>query len=114
LGLRNGLSHIADDSLPTFVHVDMLDANKLLPATTQPSKNLNLGRIGPHQTSRSRSERRNPSLCSKSAIQLGENCHGGCVCAGHLHERSLNFVIRRAASIIASAALMESSEIPPK
>jgi hypothetical protein len=113
--LRNGLSHIADDGLPAIVHMDMFDADNLLSAMTQPSKNLNLRRIRSEQTSRSRPKRRKPPLCSKTAIQLGENGHCGCVCAGHLHgERCLNFVLRPAASIIASAALMESSEIPPK
>jgi hypothetical protein len=104
-----------DNGLPTIVHMDMFDADNLLSAMTQPSKNLNLRRIRSEQTSGNRPKRRNPPLCSKTAIQLGENGHCGCVCAGHLHgERCLNFVLRRAASIIASAALMESSEIPPK
>ena len=57
-----GLFHIPDDSLSAIVHMDMLDAGKLLPAITQASKNLNLGRIGPHKTSRSRSEGRNSLL----------------------------------------------------
>jgi hypothetical protein len=73
--LRIGFFHIADDSLPTIVHVDVLDAHKLLPAVTQAAKDLNLGGISSHQPGRSRSERRNPPLCSKTAIQLGENGH---------------------------------------
>ena len=94
--LRIGFFHIADDGLPTIVHMDMFDADNLLSAMTQPSKNLNLRRIRSEQTSRSRPKRRNSPLCSKTAIQLGENCHGGCVCAGHLHgERCLNFVLWR-------------------
>ena len=40
--------HIADDGLPIIVHMDVLDADKLLPAITQASKNLNLGRKSPH------------------------------------------------------------------
>jgi hypothetical protein len=53
-GIR--LFHIADDRPATVIYVHMLDADKLLSAITQASKNLNLGRISPHQTSRSRSE----------------------------------------------------------
>jgi hypothetical protein len=45
-------SRIADDSLPTIVHMDMLDANKLLTAIAEPSKYLDLGGISPHQTGR--------------------------------------------------------------
>jgi hypothetical protein len=91
-----GFFHIANDGLPTIVHVDVLDAHKLLPAVTQAAKDLNLAGISSHQPGRSRSERRNPPLCSKTAIQLGENCHGGRVRAGHLNgERCLNFVLWR-------------------
>jgi hypothetical protein len=54
--------HIANDGLPTIVHMDVLDADKLLAAGSQATKNLNLGRISPHQTSRRRSEGRNSLL----------------------------------------------------
>ena len=37
--------HIADDRFPTIIDMHMLDADELLPAVTQPSKNLNLHRI---------------------------------------------------------------------
>jgi hypothetical protein len=74
----------------------VLDADKLLPAITQASKNLNLHCVSPHQTSRRRSECRNSALCCEGHIQLGENRHRGCVRAGHLNgERCLNFVLRR-------------------
>ena len=43
--LRILLFNVADDSLPAIVHMDVLDADKLLPAVTQSSKNLNLHRI---------------------------------------------------------------------
>jgi hypothetical protein len=90
------LFHIANDGLPSIVHMNVLDTHKLMTAITQPSKNLNLRRIRSEQTSRRRPKRRNPPLCSKSAIQLGENGHGGCVCAGHLNgKRCLNFVLWR-------------------
>ena len=46
--LRILLLHIADDGLPTIVHMNVLDADKLLAAVTQASKNLNLRRISPH------------------------------------------------------------------
>jgi hypothetical protein len=66
------------------------------PPFTQPPKNLNLHRICFEQTRRSRSERCNPPLCSKSAIKLGENCHGCGVGAGQLHgQRCLYLVSRR-------------------
>jgi hypothetical protein len=42
--------------------MDVLDADKLLAAGSQATKNLNLGRISPHQTSRRRSEGRNSLL----------------------------------------------------
>jgi hypothetical protein len=94
--LRIGFFHIADDGLPTIVDMDVLDADKLLTAIPQASKNLNLRRKCSEQTSRSRSERRNSPFRSKSAFQLGKNCHGGCVCAGHLHRgRCLKFVTWR-------------------
>jgi hypothetical protein len=38
--LRIRLFHIPDDGLPTIVHMDVLDADKLPPAVTQASKNL--------------------------------------------------------------------------
>jgi hypothetical protein len=53
LSLLSIVPEIPDDGLPAFVHMNMLDADKLLTAVTQTSKNLNLGRISPHQTSRS-------------------------------------------------------------
>jgi hypothetical protein len=73
--------------------MDMLDADKLLTAVTQASKDLYLGCESPHQTRRRRSERRNSPLCSKAAVQLSEDGHGGCVRACHLDgEHCLNFV----------------------
>jgi hypothetical protein len=93
--------------------MDVLDADKLLPAATQASKNLDLDRISPHQTSRRRSEGSNMPLCCEADVQLGENRHRGCVRTGHLDgERSFISSFGAAASIIASAAFMESSEIP--
>ena len=37
-GLRIGFFHIADDGLPAIVHMDVLDAGKLLTAITAPFK----------------------------------------------------------------------------
>ena len=54
--------HIADDSLTTIVHMDVLDADVLLAAVSQASKDLNLGCISFHQASRRRPERRNSLL----------------------------------------------------
>jgi hypothetical protein len=70
LELRIGFFHIADDRLPTIIHMDVLDADKLVTAIPQASKNLNLRRKCSEQTSRSRSERRNPPLCSKTAFSI--------------------------------------------
>ena len=42
------LFHVANDGLPAIVHMDMLDADNLLPAAMQTSKKLNLGCVGPH------------------------------------------------------------------
>ena len=44
---------IADEGLPTIVHMDVLDTHNLLTAVPQASKNLHLHRIRPEQTSRS-------------------------------------------------------------
>ena len=45
LGLRIGFFHIADDGLPTIVHMDVLDVDNLLTAVAQALENLNLSRI---------------------------------------------------------------------
>ena len=50
LKLRILLLHIADNGLPTVIHMDMFDADKLLPAVAQALKDFNLGCISPHQT----------------------------------------------------------------
>jgi hypothetical protein len=42
LSLLSIVPEITDDRLPAIVHMDMLDANKLLAAATQPSKYLDL------------------------------------------------------------------------
>ena len=44
------LFHVTDDGLSTIIYMDVLDADKLLPAIAQPSKNLNLRRIRSEQT----------------------------------------------------------------
>jgi hypothetical protein len=59
-------------TMPTIVHMDMLDADKLLPAIPQPSKNHNLPRICSH-----RSERRDSPFCGEGGVQLRENLHSG-------------------------------------
>jgi hypothetical protein len=40
--------NVAYDGLPTVIYMNVLNANVLLPAVTQPSKNLYLHRIRPH------------------------------------------------------------------
>jgi len=62
IGLRIGFFQVANDSLPTVVHMDVLHTNKLVPAVTQAPKDLNLGRISPHQARRRRTEHRNSAL----------------------------------------------------
>ena len=39
--------HVANDGLTTIAHMDVLDADKLLAAVTQASKDLNLHCISP-------------------------------------------------------------------
>ena len=56
--------------LRTVIHMDVLDADNLLSAVTQASKNLNLGCISPHQTSHSRPEGRNSLLRCEGASSL--------------------------------------------
>jgi hypothetical protein len=46
------LAFSANDGPPTVVHMEVLDADKLLAAATQSSKNLNLRGISPHQAGR--------------------------------------------------------------
>jgi len=48
LSSRSPTIDVADDGLPTNIHVDMLDANKLMSAATQASENLYLQRIRSH------------------------------------------------------------------
>jgi hypothetical protein len=48
LTLRIRPFHIADDGLPAVIHMNMFDADYLLPAMTQASKNLYLRRISPN------------------------------------------------------------------
>jgi hypothetical protein len=75
--------------------MDVLDADKLVSAVTQASKNLNLHCISPHQASRRRPERRNSVLIRKGDIQLGEDRHSGCMRTGHLDgERAFYLVFR--------------------
>ena len=73
--LRIRLVHIADDGLPTVTDLNMLNANVLASAVTQSSKNLHLGRISSHQTSRCRSERCN-SPCRCRALGKGRLMRG--------------------------------------
>jgi hypothetical protein len=70
-----------------IMDMHMLHADKLLPAVTQASENFNLHRICFEQTSRNRSERCYSALCSKSAVQLGENRHSSRVGACHLDSK---------------------------
>ncbi|MGO9686276.1 MAG: hypothetical protein ACLPTZ_27500 [Beijerinckiaceae bacterium] len=69
LTLRIRLSHIADDRLPAVIYMNVLDTKVLMPAMTQASKNLDLGRIGSQQTSRSRAKGRHkpPAISGKRA-----------------------------------------------
>jgi hypothetical protein len=58
------LLHIADNGLTAIVHMDVLDADKLLPAVPQASKYFDLSRVSPHQASRRRPEGYNSPLRS--------------------------------------------------
>jgi hypothetical protein len=78
------LLYIADNGLPTFVHMHMLDADKLLTAGAKPSKELNLHCKSPHQAGRRRSEGRNSAFIRKRDVQLGKNSHCSRMRAGHL------------------------------
>ena len=90
------LSHVAHDGLPAVIYVDVLDVDKLMPATTRASENLNLQRKRLHQTSRSRRKHRNSPLRAEAAVQLSENGHRNRVRACHLNgERAFYFIFRR-------------------
>jgi hypothetical protein len=54
LTLRIRFFHVADEGLPAVIHMNMFNADNLMSAMTQASKNLCLRRVRPHQTSRSR------------------------------------------------------------
>jgi hypothetical protein len=54
LTLRIRFFHVADEGLPAVIHMNMFNADNLMSAMTQASKNLRLRRVRPHQTSRSR------------------------------------------------------------
>jgi len=64
--------------------MDVLDADDLLAAVTQASKDLYLGCVSPHQTSRRRPESSNALLRCEGDIELSKDRHSGCVRAGHL------------------------------
>jgi hypothetical protein len=48
IGLRIPFFDIADDGLPTVIHMDVLDADKLLSTIAKPSEYLDLSRVSPH------------------------------------------------------------------
>ena len=95
LTLGIGSLHIADDGLPTVVHMDVVDVDKLLTAVTQASKNLRLHHIRSEQTTRSRCVRRNSALRSEATVELAEYGHRCRMRTGHLDgERSFDFIFR--------------------
>jgi hypothetical protein len=109
------LSHIADNCLPAVVYVHMLNADKLLPAVTQPSKNLYLGCISPikraaadpNATTR-RSDVKGMSSLARTAIAAAWVQAIWTASAPSISS------LGAAASIIASAPFIESSETPPQ
>jgi hypothetical protein len=89
------LSHAADHGASSVADVYVLDANVLMTAVAQASKDFHLQCERPHQTSRSRAEGSNPPLRPESAIQLRENRHRRYVYAGQLDcECCLKFISR--------------------
>ena len=79
------LFHVAYDSLPTVIDVDVLDANVLLPTVTKPSKHFDLGRVGSQQPSRGRAKRRHSQLTPMPTSEPGQDRHRCSVRAGHLN-----------------------------
>ena len=87
--------HVANKGLPTVVHMDVLDANALLPAMTQASKHLYLHRKCLHQTSCSRRECRNSPLRSEATVELAEYGHRRRVRARHLNCQPAFYLVFR-------------------
>lgn len=59
---------IPDDGLTTIAHANMLDADILLTAVTQASKDLDLHCIRSHQSSRRRSEGGNAAFIREGKV----------------------------------------------
>jgi hypothetical protein len=57
----------------------MFDADELLAAVAQSSKDFDLSGVSPHQTSRRRSERRYSPLCCEGDVQLRKKLDRGAV-----------------------------------
>ena len=87
--------HITDNGLPAITDVDVLDADILLAAAAKPSKNLDLGCIGPQQPRRSGSKRRHPLLVPLPTPEPSQNRHSSRVRAGHLDcQCTLDLILR--------------------
>ena len=67
--------------------MDVLDADKLVPAMTTASEAFDLDRVSLQQASRGRPQRCDPSLASVTVSKSSEDGHGGGVGAGHLHRQ---------------------------
>ena len=94
--------------------MDMLDANNLLTTMTQAPKDLNLGRIGPHQRAAADPKATTRRSDVKAPSQLGENGRSGGVRTSHLDdERRLNFVLRRCGPDHSKSSIICVFEIVP-
>jgi hypothetical protein len=106
--------HISDDGLPAIVDVDVLDPNVLLAPVPEPSKNLDLCRIGFQQPCRGRSKGCDSSFGPVSPPSLARtDIVAACVHAIWIAKAASISSFGAAASIMASAAFKAISEIPP-
>ena len=69
-----GLSaDVSDDRLSPLIDVDMFDPDVLITAVTQAAKGLNVPRVRPQETRRSRCKRSHPPLAASATSEPGEN-----------------------------------------
>ena len=89
-------SDITTHRLSTLADMDVLDADILIAAMTQPPKSLDVPRISAQQPSRSRRERHHPPVSAAATSESRKNRKGRGVCAGHLNgESSFDFILWR-------------------
>ena len=97
LSVRDALrSDVPNHRLSPLTDMDVLDADILVAAMTQPAKSLDVPRISAQQPSRSRRKRHHPPVSTAATSESRKNRKGRGVCAGHLNgESPFDFILWR-------------------